>query len=138
MFKNLSEFQQAMFDYLQDINYCNDHIIPDHYEEFQQDMLKVVEACVQQGYIANIEIWHDENGDVHADKLGNLYVTLDGYKFINALENNESLKIATKADKRARLSSFVSIIAIILSAITLAVEFLSNYKEVISSIDCLF
>ena len=129
MFKNYKEFQQSMLDYLHDIH-NNYGILPDHYEEFQQDTLKVIEACVQQGYVANIEIWHDANGDVHAEAIGNIYVTLKGYEFINALEDNTSIKIARKAEKRATLSSIIAIIALFISAVTLVVEFLANYEEI--------
>jgi len=129
MFKSYKEFQQSMLDYLYDIN-NNYGIMPEHYEEFQQDTLKVIEACVLQGYVANIEIWHDANGDVHAEAIGNIYVTLKGYEFINALEDNTSIKIARKAEKRAKLSSFIAIIAMFISAVTLVVEFLANYEEI--------
>ena len=134
MFSNCKEFQQAMHDYLCDIT--NGYgILPKHYEEFQEDTLKAIEACVEQKYIANVEIWHDADGNIHADAIGNVYVTLKGYEFIALVEDNTSIQIAKKAEQRAKLSNIAAIIALIISAITLVIEFLTNYETLKSVVE---
>lgn len=136
MFNNYKEFEQAIYDYLYDIikGYGG---FPNYYAEFQQDTMIVIETCVAEEYICGVETWKDANGASHVSHIGNVYLTLKGYQFIKEFEDNTPLKISKRAERRAIISTFVSVVAILLSMTTIIIEIASNHKNIIEFIKLL-
>lgn len=136
MFNNYKEFEQAIYDYLYDIikGYVG---FPNYYAEFQQDTMIVIETCVAEEYICGVETWKDANGASHVSHIGNVYLTLKGYQFIKEFEDNTPLKISKRAERRAIISTFVSVVSILLSMTTIIIEIASNHKNIIEFIKLL-
>lgn len=136
MFNNYKEFEQSIYDYLCDIikGYGG---FPDYYAEFQQDTMIVIETCVAEEYICGVETWKDANGASHVSYIGNVYLTLKGYQFIKEFEDNTPLKISKRAERRSIISTFVSVVAILLSMTTIIIEIASNHKNIIEFIKLL-
>lgn len=137
MFNNYKEFEQAIYDYLCDIikGYGG---FPDYYAEFQQDTMIVIETCVAEEYICGVETWKDANGASHVSHIGNVYLTLKGYQFINEFEDNTPLKISKRAERRAKISTVIAVIALLLSFATVLVEIASNHENIMEFIKLFF
>lgn len=129
MFNNCKEFEQSVYDYLSDL-INGSELFPPYYEEFQKDVLIIIETCVKENYISQVEVWHDADGCIHVNSFGNHYVTLKGYQFMKQFEENDVIKIAKRSEKRAKFSTLVSVIAMLISLSALFVQFASNYEKI--------
>jgi hypothetical protein len=82
MFKNLNEFNDAVYDILKDIS-CNNKFDPLYFEEnFIRDTMDVIAFCSESKYITNLDIWHDGGGNVRTSQKGPVRITRDGLLFM--------------------------------------------------------
>jgi len=118
LFKNLNEFNDAVYDLLKEISNDN-HFDPLYFEkEFMYDTMDVIAHCVENKYITNLEIWHDGKGNVRANQKGVMRITHAGLFFMETHSD--------KTVKKLRRELFVTRLSF---WITLAISIISFIKS---------
>lgn len=116
MFKNLNEFNDAVYDLLYDIAHGTgfDPLIFE--KDYQEDTMDVIAYCSENKYITNIEIWHDGYGKVQASQKGPVRITHDGLSFMEA-HNDATIKKLKRSLFITRLQFWVTFVISIASFI---------------------
>jgi len=122
MYKTLSEFNNAVYDYLCDL-VSGYGVLPEFYEEcHHKDIMEVIEYCEKNKYLVNLTTWHDGYGDIHAAAKGSVSITRDGLAFIEA----HSATNVKKVNRKANFANVQSWIAILIALATLIASFLNK------------
>lgn len=121
MFKNLSEFNNAVYDLLYDVAHGNGFDLLYFEQDYQDDTMDVIEYCANNNFLTNLVIWHDGNGKTRASNKGQVRITHDGLVFMEAHSENTIKKLKRdvfSAKSQSWLSLIVAIISLIVSVIT--------------------